>query len=97
MNIKNNLFLSKDFKIFLCIISLTVLLIITILYLDNIFVEYVCDSTSSHDFIHNETDATSNEEKVSPISKIYTSFKCRMSWYILDRGNGVYNSYNEYK
>jgi len=97
MNTKNKFFLPKDFIIFLFIVSLAIMLTISIFYLDGLFVEYVCDSVSSHDFVVNETERIPNENKVSHISKIYTSFKCRMSWYILDRDNGLYSSYSEYK
>ena len=92
-----NKFITKDLKKFIFLVLLAIILIISIIYLDYVFVYTLCDSTSSHDFVNDDTNRASNENGVSKISSLYNSFRCRVSWYVLDKGNGIYTSYNEFK
>lgn len=97
MNKNNQDNFYKDLKVFLFLVSLAIMLIISILYLNSISFEYVCDSTSSHDFVNEDSDRIPNEGVVFKISSVYNSFKRRLSWYALDKDTGRYNSYDEYK
>jgi hypothetical protein len=96
MYIKKNNILSKDFKNFIFLVYLGLILLISIWYLDSLFLESLCDSTSVHDFV-NDTVIISSEGEVSKFTRLYNSFKCKVSWYALDKDNPLYSSYNEYK
>lgn len=96
-NNNNKNFLSKDLKVFFLLVFLAIILIISLLYLDNTSMEYLCDSTSSHDFVNEDSDRVPSEGGIFKISSLYNSFKRRLSWYALDKDSGKYNSYIEFK
>jgi len=81
---------------FLFFVYLALISVIVFLYLDNLFIECLCDSTSHHDFVIEDTDKVPSEHEVSKIFRLYNSFKCRLSWFV-DKNNGISSSYNEYK
>lgn len=98
MNNFKNFYIPKDFLVFLFLVSLIILLVISVWYLEGIFLENMCDSNSLHDFIINNSDnRTSDRHEEFNNFSFYTSFKCRLSWYVLDKSSGKYSSFNEYK
>lgn len=91
--LKNNI---SNLKNLIYFVYLALILIIIILYFDSLLIASVCDNTSVHEFINNDTDVVSYQDEVSKTTKIYNSFKCRLSWFI-DKNDSIYNTYNEYK